>query len=118
MQGNRPQKPRTKSIDTATRQIESVKSVAWTHRVPKLVCRVHLSLKLLHLKNDTRSFRHHRGKHAPAFCSWTVSSVQLPFMRSRRAIHRSACSWSGMPSHRFSMLARVGLEMTWAADEA
>lgn len=42
-----------------------------------------------------------------------MSSAQLPFMRSRRAIQRSACSCRGMPSHRFSMLARVGLEMAW-----
>ena len=49
--------------------------------------------------------------HVPAFFSWRVSSAQLPFMRSRRAIHSSACSVWGMPSHRFSMLARVGLEM-------
>ena len=54
------------------------------------------------------------GNNAPAFFSWTVSSVQLPFMRSRRAIQRSACSWRGMPSHRFSILASVGLEMAWA----
>ena len=49
----------------------------------------------------------------PAFFSWAVSSAQLPFMRSRRAIHRSACSWTGMPSHLFSMLASVGFEMAW-----
>lgn len=47
----------------------------------------------------------------PAFFSWTVSSAQFSFMRSRRAIQSSACSVLGMPSHRFSMLARVGLEM-------
>jgi hypothetical protein len=34
-------------------------------------------------------------------------------MRSRRAIQSSACSCKGMPSHLFSMLARVGLEMAW-----
>lgn len=32
-------------------------------------------------------------------------------MRSRSDIHSSACSVCGMPSHRFSMLASVGLEM-------
>lgn len=46
-----------------------------------------------------------------------VNSFQLPFMRSRKDIQRSACSCRGMPSHRFSMLARVGLEMAWV-DEA
>jgi hypothetical protein len=40
-----------------------------------------------------------------------VSSVQLSFMRSRRAIQSSACSCIGMPSHLFSMLASVGFEM-------
>lgn len=34
-------------------------------------------------------------------------------MRSLRAIQSSACSWRGMPSHLFSMLASVGLEMAW-----
>ncbi len=33
-----------------------------------------------------------------------------------RAIHSSACSCSGMPSHLFSMLASVGLEMAWMAE--
>lgn len=56
-------------------------------------------------------------QHAPAFFSCMVSSFQLPLMRSRRDIQRSACSCRGMPSHRFSMLARVGLEMAWV-DEA
>ena len=47
----------------------------------------------------------------PAFFSFMVISVQSTFMRSRRAIHRSACSCGGIASHLFSMLARVGLEM-------
>lgn len=51
--------------------------------------------------------------HSPAFFSWRVRSAQFSFMRSRRAIHSSACSCRGMPSHLFSMLARVGLEMAW-----
>jgi hypothetical protein len=51
------------------------------------------------------------GNHVPAFFSWTVRSAQFSFMRSRRAIQSSACSVFGMPSHRFSMFARVGLEM-------
>jgi len=42
-----------------------------------------------------------------------VRSAQLSFIRSRRAIHRSACSCMGRLSHRFSMLARVGFEMAW-----
>lgn len=45
-----------------------------------------------------------------AFFSCTVSSPQDPFMRSLRLIHRSACSLGGMPSHLFSMSARVTLE--------
>jgi len=49
-----------------------------------------------------------------AFFSCGVNSAQGTFMRSRNAIHRSACSCGGMPSHRFSMLASVGLEMAWA----
>lgn len=52
--------------------------------------------------------------YAPAFFSCMVISFQSTFMRSRSDIHRSACSWGGMSSHRFSMLARVGLEMAWA----
>lgn len=51
--------------------------------------------------------------YSPAFFSWSVRSAQFSFMRSRRAIHSSACSCRGMPSHLFSMLARVGLEMAW-----
>lgn len=53
---------------------------------------------------------------SPAFFSWTVKSDQFSFMRSRRAIHSSACSCSGMPSHLFSMLARVGFEIAWPAE--
>lgn len=34
-------------------------------------------------------------------------------MRSRSDIQSSACSVLGIPSHRFSMLARVGFEMAW-----
>jgi O-succinylbenzoate synthase len=49
----------------------------------------------------------------PAFFSCSVRSDQLSFMRSRRAIHRSACSCMGIPSHLFSMLASVGFEMAW-----
>ena len=49
----------------------------------------------------------------PAFFSWRVISFQFSFMRSRSDIHNSACSCSGMPSHRFSMLLRVGFEMAW-----
>lgn len=37
-------------------------------------------------------------------------------MRSRSAIHNSACSCRGMPSHLFSMLARVGFEMAWPVE--
>lgn len=51
--------------------------------------------------------------YSPAFFSWSVRSAQFSFMRSRRAIHSSACSCKGMPSHLFSILARVGLEMAW-----
>ena len=54
------------------------------------------------------------GLYAPAFFSCMVNSFQSVFMRSLSVIHRSACSWGGMSSHRFSMLARVGLEMAWA----
>lgn len=50
---------------------------------------------------------------SPAFFSCKVNSFQFSFMRSRRAIHSSACSGRGMPSHLFSMLARVGFEMAW-----
>ena len=50
----------------------------------------------------------------PAFFSCNVNSFQSLFMRSRRAIHRSACSCGGIASHRFSMLASVGLEMACA----
>lgn len=59
-----------------------------------------------------------KGLDSPAFFSCSVISAQLDFMRSRRAIHRSACSCGGMASHRFSMLARVGVEMAWAARRA
>jgi hypothetical protein len=51
--------------------------------------------------------------HEPAFFSCSVNSAQLTFMRSRRAIHSSACSCGGMDSQRFSILASVGLEMAW-----
>jgi hypothetical protein len=51
--------------------------------------------------------------YVPAFFSWGVNSVQLTFIRSRRLIHRSACSWGGMASHRFSISASVGFEMAW-----
>lgn len=51
--------------------------------------------------------------YVPAFFSWGVNSVQLTFIRSRRVIHRSACSWGGMVSHRFSISASVGFEMAW-----
>jgi hypothetical protein len=54
-----------------------------------------------------------RGSNLPAFFSASVSSVQLPFMRSRRAIQSSACSCIGMDSQRFSMLASEGLERAW-----
>lgn len=53
------------------------------------------------------------GVDSPVFFSCKVNSFQFSFMRSRRAIHSSACSGRGMPSHRFSMLARVGFEMAW-----
>lgn len=52
--------------------------------------------------------------YAPAFFSCIVISFQSTFMRSLSDIHKSACSWGGMSSHRFSMLARVGLEMACA----
>jgi hypothetical protein len=51
---------------------------------------------------------------SPAFFSCGVNSAHGTFMRSRSAIHRSACSCGGMPSHLFSMFASVGLEMAWA----
>lgn len=54
---------------------------------------------------------------SPAFFSWKVNSFQFSFIRSRRAIHSSACSGKGMPSHLFSMLARVGFEMAWLVEE-
>lgn len=47
----------------------------------------------------------------PAFFSCSVNSAQLLFIRSRSAIHRSACSCGGMPSHLFSMFAKVGFEI-------
>lgn len=52
--------------------------------------------------------------YVPAFFSCSVNSVQSVFIRSRSAIHTSACSCGGMASHRFSMFASVGLEMAWA----
>jgi hypothetical protein len=52
--------------------------------------------------------------YAPAFFSCMVISFQSTFMRSLSDIQRSACSWGGISSHRFSMLARVGLEMACA----
>lgn len=52
--------------------------------------------------------------HVPAFFSCRVSSFQSTFMRSRSAIHSSACSWGAIASHRFSMLASVGFEMACA----
>lgn len=52
-------------------------------------------------------------RDSPAFFSASVRSFQFSFMRSRRAIHRSACSRDGMLSHLFSMLASVGFEMAW-----
>lgn len=57
--------------------------------------------------------RHNILYDVPDFFSWMVSWVQSSFMRSRSCIHSSACSVWGMPSQRFSMLARVGLEMAW-----
>ena len=50
----------------------------------------------------------------PAFFSCKVNSAQLVFMRSLSAIHRSACSCGGMPSHRFSIFASVGFEIACA----
>lgn len=47
--------------------------------------------------------------YIPAFFSCTVNSFQSTFMRSLKAIHKSACSCGGIASHRFSMLAKVGL---------
>jgi hypothetical protein len=55
-----------------------------------------------------------REVYAPAFFSCMVNSFQSSFMRSLSDIHKSACSCGGMSSHRFSMLARVGLEMACA----
>lgn len=52
--------------------------------------------------------------YIPAFFSCVVNSFQSTFMRSLRAIHSSACSSGAICSHRFSMSARVGLEMAWA----
>ena len=51
--------------------------------------------------------------YEPAFFSWRVISCQLTFIRSLRAIHRSACCCGGIPSHRFSMPARVGFDIAW-----
>ena len=51
----------------------------------------------------------------PAFFSCTVNSAQFTFIRSRSAIHRSACSWGGIVSHLFSIFARVGLDIACAA---
>lgn len=45
-----------------------------------------------------------------AFFSCTVNSLHEPFIRSLRLIHKSACSLGGIPSHLFSMSARVTLE--------
>ena len=53
-------------------------------------------------------------RDSPAFFSCTVNSAQLTFIRSRNAIHRSACSCGGMLSHLFSMFASVGLLIAWA----
>ena len=63
---------------------------------------------------DTASDQIWKRDDLPAFFSWRVSSFQSTFMRSRRAIQRSACSCGGMASHRFSMLASVGLEIACA----
>lgn len=60
-----------------------------------------------------RSIAEMRALYAPAFFSCMVISFQSTFMRSLSVIHRSACSWGGMSSQRFSMLARMGLEMAW-----
>lgn len=53
--------------------------------------------------------------YIPAFFSWIVSSCQGTLIRSRRAIQSSACSWTGMPSHRFSILFKVGFEIAVVA---
>src|SRR5271156_5163914 len=50
----------------------------------------------------------------PAFFSCNVSSDQFAFIRSRSAIHNSACSCGGMVSHLFSMFASVGFEIACA----
>lgn len=55
--------------------------------------------------------------HIPAFFSCTVIWCQSTFIRSRSCIHRSACSWGGMASQRFSMPERVGFAMA-CSDEA
>jgi hypothetical protein len=50
----------------------------------------------------------------PAFFSCNVNSAQLTFIRSRNAIHKSACSCGGNVSHLFSIFASVGLEIACA----
>ena len=49
--------------------------------------------------------------YVPAFFSWSVISCQLTFIRSLKAIHKSACCCGGMASHRFSMPTSVGFDM-------
>jgi hypothetical protein len=61
-----------------------------------------------------REYVSKRKENIPAFFSCSVNSAQFVFILSLSAIHRSACSCGGMPSHRFSMFASVGLEMACA----
>ena len=47
----------------------------------------------------------------PAFFSCIVNLCQSSVILSLSFIHKSACSWGGIPSHRFSILARVGFDI-------
>ncbi len=58
------------------------------------------------------------GPDSPALFSCSVRSFQFSFIRSLSDIHRSACSCNGRPSHLFSILASVGLEMARVETEA
>jgi hypothetical protein len=49
--------------------------------------------------------------HIPAFFSCRVISFQSTFIRSLNCIQSSACSCGGIPSHLFSIPAKVGFEM-------
>lgn len=49
------------------------------------------------------------GDNIQAFFSCSVKSFHSPFIRSRRAIHNSACSWGAIPSQRFSISASCTL---------